>query len=75
MRYMMLIYSQENEAAPLEDMRAVAAAHKSVMEEARARGIFRVPILSKPARPLPRFACRMARRSSPTVRSPKPRSS
>jgi hypothetical protein len=41
MRYMMLIYSQENEAATPEDMRAVAGAHKAVMEEALARGIFR----------------------------------
>lgn len=41
MRYMMLIYSQENEAATPEDMRAVAATHKAVMEEARERGVFR----------------------------------
>jgi hypothetical protein len=41
MRYMMLIYSQENEAAAPEDIRAVAEAHKAVMEEALARGIFR----------------------------------
>ena len=40
MRYMMLIYSQENEAASPEDMRAVAAAHKAVMAEARQRGVF-----------------------------------
>lgn len=41
MRYMMLIYSQENEAAAPEDMSAVAAQHKLVMDEARHQGIFR----------------------------------
>ena len=41
MRYMMLIYSQENEAATPEDMRPVAAAHAALMEEARQRGVFR----------------------------------
>ena len=41
MRYMMLIYSREDEAATPEDMRAVAGAHKAVMDEARDRGIFR----------------------------------
>jgi hypothetical protein len=40
MRYMMLIYSREDEAATPEAMRAVAGAHKSVMDEARDRGIF-----------------------------------
>jgi hypothetical protein len=39
MRYMMLIYSQENEAVTSEDMRAVAAAHGALMDEARRRGI------------------------------------
>jgi hypothetical protein len=39
MRYMMLIYSQENETATSEDMRAVAAAHGALMDEARRRGI------------------------------------
>jgi hypothetical protein len=39
MRYMMLIYSQENEAATPEDMRTVAAAHSSLMDEVRSRGI------------------------------------
>jgi hypothetical protein len=39
MRYMMLIYSQENEAATPEDMHAVAAAHSTLMEEVRRRGI------------------------------------
>ena len=39
MRYMMLIYSQENEAVTPEDMRAVAAAHGALMDEARRRGI------------------------------------
>lgn len=45
MRYMMLIYSQEDDAAQpgytSEDRRAVAAAHSALMEEARNRGIFR----------------------------------
>jgi hypothetical protein len=39
MRYMMLIYSQEDESATPEDMRAVAAAHGSLMDEVRRRGI------------------------------------
>jgi len=37
----MLIYSQEDETATEDDMRAVAAGHRAVMEEARQRGIFR----------------------------------
>ena len=41
MRYMMLIYSREDEAATPEDMCAVAMAHKAVMDETRRRGIFR----------------------------------
>jgi len=41
MRYMMLIYSQENEAATPEDMRAAAAAHSTLMDEVRSRGILR----------------------------------
>ena len=41
MRYMMLIYSQENEAVTPEEMGVVAATHKAVMEEARDRGVFR----------------------------------
>ena len=40
MRYMMLIYSREDETATPEAMRAVAGAHKSVMDEARDHGIF-----------------------------------
>jgi hypothetical protein len=40
MRYMMLIYSREDEAVTAEDMRAVAAAHKVVMDQTRDRGIF-----------------------------------
>ena len=39
MRYMMLIYSQENEAVTPEDMQAVAAAHGALMDETRRRGI------------------------------------
>jgi hypothetical protein len=41
MRYMMLIYSNEDESATPEDMRAVADAHKVVMDETLQRGIFR----------------------------------
>jgi hypothetical protein len=41
MRYMMLIYSQEDESVTHDDMSAVAAAHRAVMEEARHRGILR----------------------------------
>jgi hypothetical protein len=41
MRYMMLIYSQENETATPEEMSIVAATHKAVMDEARDHGIFR----------------------------------
>jgi hypothetical protein len=41
MRYMMLIYSHEEEAATPEDMGAVAMAHKALMDETSRRGIFR----------------------------------
>lgn len=41
MRYMLLIYSQESESAPPEEMQQIAAAHRAVMEEAGRRGIFR----------------------------------
>ncbi len=41
MRYMMLIYSQEDESVTHDDLSAVAAAHRAVMEEARHRGVFR----------------------------------
>src|SRR6201995_3159526 len=40
MRYMMLIYSQENDAVTREEMRPVAAAHFALMEEAQQRGVF-----------------------------------
>jgi hypothetical protein len=40
MRYMMLIYSQEDESVTHDDVSAVAAAHRAVMEEARQRGVF-----------------------------------
>lgn len=40
MRYMMLIYSREDEAATPEDIRAVAMAHEAVMDQTRAQGIF-----------------------------------
>ena len=39
MRYMMLIYSQENEAVTAQDLQPVAAAHGALMEETRRRGI------------------------------------
>ena len=45
MRYMMLIYSHEEEAATPEDMGAVAMAHKALMDETRRRGIFRAACL------------------------------
>ena len=41
MRYMLLIYSQENESATPGEMQEVAAAHKTVMDEAMRRGVFR----------------------------------
>ena len=41
MRYMMLIYSQEDEAATPEEMSVVAAGHKALMDQARDRGVFR----------------------------------
>jgi hypothetical protein len=41
MRYMMLIYSQEDETATPEQMSAVAAAHRTVLDETHYRGIFR----------------------------------
>jgi len=41
MRYMMLIYSQEDDAATPEQLGAVASAHQNVMEETNRRGIFR----------------------------------
>jgi hypothetical protein len=40
MRYMMLIYSRENESATPEEMAAVAAAHKRLMDQTRDRGVF-----------------------------------
>ncbi|MCU1309305.1 MAG: hypothetical protein JWO20_430 [Candidatus Angelobacter sp.] len=41
MRYMMLIYSLENESATPEEFKVVAAAHSAVMDETNRRGIFR----------------------------------
>ncbi len=40
MRYMMLIYSRENESATPEEMAVVAAAHKRLMDQTRDRGVF-----------------------------------
>ena len=40
MRYMLLIYSQEDDSASLDDHYQVAAGHRSLMEETRRRGIF-----------------------------------
>lgn len=41
MRYMLLIYSQEDESATPGEMQEVAAAHRAVMDEASRRGVFR----------------------------------
>ncbi len=41
MRYMLLIYSQENDSAAPADLQAVAEAHRSVMNETSRRGILR----------------------------------
>jgi hypothetical protein len=41
MRYMMLIYSQENETATREERSVVAAAHRAVLDETQDRGILR----------------------------------
>ncbi len=41
MRYMLLIYSQEDESKTAEELSAVFAGHKTVMEETGRRGIFR----------------------------------
>jgi hypothetical protein len=41
MRYMMLIYSQEDESATAEELQEIAAAHHALMEETALRGIFR----------------------------------
>jgi hypothetical protein len=40
MRYMLLIYSRENEAASSEELQKVAEAHRAVMTETSRRGIF-----------------------------------
>jgi len=41
MRYMMLIYSQENQSATPDELNEVALAHRAVMDETNRRGIFR----------------------------------
>lgn len=41
MRYIMLIYTRETEAASQEEMQQVASAHWAVMDESSRRGIFR----------------------------------
>ena len=41
MRYMLLIYSREDESATREEMAAVAARHHAVMDESGRRGVFR----------------------------------
>jgi hypothetical protein len=41
MRYMMLIYSQEDETATREERSVVAAAHRAVLDETQLRGILR----------------------------------
>jgi hypothetical protein len=40
MRYMMLIYTNETDAASIEEMKEVSAAHWAVMDETTQRGIF-----------------------------------
>src|SRR5436305_1319655 len=40
MRYMLLIYSREDESAPREEMQRTAAEHQAVIEETGRRGIF-----------------------------------
>ena len=75
MRYMMLIYSQEDEAATPEDMRAVAAAHKAVMDEARDRGIFRAADPLQASITATTVRVQDGKRWSPTDHSPKPKSS
>ncbi len=41
MRYMMLIYSQENESATSDEVQEAAAAYGALMEETSRRGILR----------------------------------
>jgi hypothetical protein len=41
MRYIMLVYSCEDEAATPEELKAVGAGHAAVMTETSRRGIFR----------------------------------
>jgi hypothetical protein len=41
MRYMMLIYTRETEAASPEEMQVVSAAHRAIMDETTRRGILR----------------------------------
>jgi hypothetical protein len=40
MRYMMLIYSREDDGAPTAELLAVGAQHGALMAEAKRRGIF-----------------------------------
>jgi hypothetical protein len=40
MRYMMLVYTKEQEGVSREQLMEVAAAHHSVMDEAKRRGIY-----------------------------------
>ncbi len=41
MRYMMLIYSRESENVTADELEQIAAAHRTVMEDAARRGVFR----------------------------------
>jgi hypothetical protein len=41
MRYILLIYSKEEEGATPEELNTVAMGHRSVMEETGRRGVFR----------------------------------
>ena len=49
MRYMMLIYSRENDAATADEMEQIAAGHRAVMEDASRRGILRAAEPLEPA--------------------------
>lgn len=49
MRYMMLIYSQRDDAATAETLGAVAAEHGAVMRESGRLGIFRAADPLEPA--------------------------
>lgn len=49
MRYMLLIYSRENESVTPEEMQQVAGAHRLLLEETARRGILRAADPLQPA--------------------------